>query len=370
MKNWPRLQVLHVLGCFFFISLGWTLVDSAGVPGIAPASAATRLVSTSGMDAGNCMVTPCRTIQFAVDVASPGDTIFALPGTYNENILVTKPDLTLRGSGASSTTISGDATANVVYAFGITSFSIEGFTVRNAGQGGNLPGSAAIHLNPNVSGALGNWIVRGNILQDNGFGIALWNSLGGGNALIENNLISNNHFNGISNDGHPQITIRNNTIVDNGWFGYTEFVGAADNFIVNNIIASNGSAFASSCSECTCATGILVSHIVVGYPFNYYISFNDVFNNAIANYGQNTGSGCIAFVPSPGTGEISADPEFQDAAHRNYRLTIGSPAIDEGTNDNSPAADLDGKTRPIDGDGDGIAAVDMGAFELTVRSFF
>jgi hypothetical protein len=271
----------------------------------------------------------------------------------------------LQGSGASSTTINGNTTADVVYAFGIDSFTIEGFTIRNAGLGGSLSGSAAIHLNPNAAAGVGNWIVRGNILQDNASGIMLRNSLGGGNALIENNLISNNALYGIINNGHPHITIRNNTIVDNGWVGYTEFVGRTDNAVVNNIITSNGFAAASSCPNCPCATGVVVGPVV-----NYYIAFNDVFNNAIADYGQNTGLGagdCPAFVPSPGTGEISVDPEFQDAAHRNYRLTKDSPAVDAGTNDNAPATDLDGKSRPIDGDGDGIAVADMGAVEFSAQ---
>ncbi len=105
----------------------------------------TRFVSTDGIDSGDCLTNPCRTIQFAVDTANPGDVIWVRPGTYNENLMITKPNLTLQGSGASSTIISGDRTANVVTVFGVTSFTIERFTVRNAGKSGTVPGSAAIH---------------------------------------------------------------------------------------------------------------------------------------------------------------------------------------------------------------------------------
>ncbi|MFJ7199249.1 MULTISPECIES: nitrous oxide reductase family maturation protein NosD [unclassified Streptomyces] len=45
-------------------------------------------------------VRPGESIQKAVDAARPGDTVVLLPGTYRESVLVTKPDLTLRGSGS------------------------------------------------------------------------------------------------------------------------------------------------------------------------------------------------------------------------------------------------------------------------------
>jgi nitrous oxidase accessory protein NosD len=45
------------------------------------------------------MVHPGESIQRAVDTAEPGDTIVIAPGTYRESVLVTKADLTLRGSG-------------------------------------------------------------------------------------------------------------------------------------------------------------------------------------------------------------------------------------------------------------------------------
>lgn len=64
-----------------------------------------------------------------------------------------------------------------------------------------------------------------------------------------------------------------------------------------------------------------------------------------------------------GTGNIDADPLFSDAATGNLRLGFGSPAIDAGTDTGCPAADLDGLARPNDGNGDGTATCDMGAYE-------
>ncbi len=66
----------------------------------------------------------------------------------------------------------------------------------------------------------------------------------------------------------------------------------------------------------------------------------------------------------PGEGNIDVDPAF--AMPGDYHLTAGTPCIDAGTNDppgDLPPADLDGRARPRDGDGDSQAVADMGAYE-------
>jgi len=82
---------------------------------------------------------------------------------------------------------------------------------------------------------------------------------------------------------------------------------------------------------------------------------NDVFGNGVNWSG----------LPDPtgADGNISHDPMFVDPSSHNWRLTPGSPCIDTGLSSNLPW-DLDGRPRVSDGDGDGIATEDMGAFEL------
>jgi hypothetical protein len=63
------------------------------------------------------------------------------------------------------------------------------------------------------------------------------------------------------------------------------------------------------------------------------------------------------FVDADGADNIAGTPDD------NLRLGFDSPAIDKGTDSGCPTTDLDNLLRPADGDGNGIATCDMGAFE-------
>lgn len=78
----------------------------------------------------------------------------------------------------------------------------------------------------------------------------------------------------------------------------------------------------------------------------------------------------VAYSCSPNlitglNGNISADPQFINPAANDYRLLATSACIDAGTNAFVlPDMDLDRHPRIIDGDLDGDASVDMGAYEF------
>jgi len=69
--------------------------------------------------------------------------------------------------------------------------------------------------------------------------------------------------------------------------------------------------------------------------------------------------------PYTGTGNFSADPLLADPLGReDFHLRCGSPCIDRGTIESwSPESDIDEDPRPIEGDGDGIASIDVGVDE-------
>jgi len=63
------------------------------------------------------------------------------------------------------------------------------------------------------------------------------------------------------------------------------------------------------------------------------------------------------------THNIDCNPQFTDPDAGDYHLQPTSCCIDAGTNNDAPSKDKDGSSRPGDGNGDGVAICDMGAYE-------
>jgi hypothetical protein len=203
---------------------------------------------------------------------------------------------------------------------------------------------------------------------------------GSGAVLVQRNIVARNVTlgtygcgwgGGIASANYTQATLVDNLIVGNFacFGGGVQWDGTTGrNVWVNNTIADN---------DATYYPGL--------YIFGY--TFNDLYNNIIT-----AASGPAVFCeytqvqhfyandvfssqarPWGGSctdqtgidGNISADPAFVDPAHRDYRLTMTSPALDAGEDSVAqlPPLDLGGNARVFDGDGDGVPRVDMGAFE-------
>jgi predicted outer membrane repeat protein len=85
------------------------------------------------------------------------------------------------------------------------------------------------------------------------------------------------------------------------------------------------------------------------------IRYNDLWMNSVAHY-----SG-VTTEPN----NLSVTPGLRDVANGDYHLQSASALIDAGTVDDAPPFDFEGDVRPIDGNGDGIAAPDIGVDEYS-----
>lgn len=139
-------------------------------------------------------------------------------------------------------------------------------------------------------------------------------------------------------------TFNNNTASSQGSAVYASGFNSSARLIDNIIVSSTG------VNALYCATTYS--------PTSPIVKANDVFVSSGIPYDGSCSS-------LNGTnGNISADPKFRNGGADDYHLLSGSPATDTGISDPSLLpADLDGNPRIQDGDGDGTAVVDMGAYE-------
>ncbi|RJS71792.1 hypothetical protein CW696_04015, partial [ANME-2 cluster archaeon] len=193
------------------------------------------------------------TIQDAVNASLLGDTIIVHAGTYEENVMISTPTLTLQGEDRDVVTVTAaDPTGNVFCVNYVDYVSISGFTVTGGNYGINI-GSEADHCNisdnnvsNNRNGILLEYsncytVIRNNIVKSNagnfGYGINLQYQQDAHNTITGNDISDNEY-------GIHMFWSSNNTItcnrVHNNSCGFYLTGGSINNTIENNNIIANG----------------------------------------------------------------------------------------------------------------------------------
>ncbi|MBN1489457.1 MAG: right-handed parallel beta-helix repeat-containing protein [Phycisphaerae bacterium] len=232
---------------------------------------------------------------------------------------------------------------------------------------------------------IANNTITGNTANYSGGGIYCWSS----SPMIANNTITGNTATGIYGGGggiyceRSSSRIANNMITGNTatgygggiWSSYDSSPMIANNTITGNNAGSGGGIYCKSSSPTIANTIVAfnssgISNTETGTPI---LRHNCVFGNAEYDYSGITD-------PTGTDGNLSADPLFvrtpdagpdgvwgtTDDDHGDLHLKAGSPCVDGGDNTLVPVGavnDRDGHPRIADGDGNGSAVVDMGAYE-------
>jgi parallel beta-helix repeat protein len=288
-------------------------------------------------------------------------------------------------------TINGN---NAAYGGGMYLYYCSPILVHNAITGNSATGSGGGLCLDYSSPTLENHTITGNSAQRHGGGLLLsgcasalvHNAISGNSATesgggmylssssptIANNTITGNSAasgGGVSVDSYASPTIANNTVNGNSatsggglYVGFHASPTVANNTFTGNSASSGGGLYMGSYASSMTLTNTIVAFNSSGIfripgSSTATLRHNCVYGNTAYNYSGITD-------PTGTSGNISVDPLLADLAHGNARLQAESPCVDAGSNgDVWSDFDVDGHARILDGDGDGTAVVDIGAYE-------
>jgi hypothetical protein len=380
-------------------------------------------MSGSDTNSGRTPGRAYRTIQKAISEArSAGYTIHVGPGTYAESLVI--------GTGAGAAAVSGTASdpsrlvadtsgaetgddpgpvvisgnsgsiATGLLISGRSHWHVEGFrftghsSIAVRASGGmslidcvvDVPPQYGVYTTGNASSAVLDCVF--NFDARSGHTLVMQLTNGGSSTLrIENNRMHNSGTDylattygsvvptsmsaahtwryGIyaygSNNPTGSISIRNNIISDKyvGIYGTSSSSGPL--VISNNTV--------TGCSfplySVGAPSGSVISNNLLSR--NYYGLWGDGLSpvRALCEHACTYDMQRLARRNEP-SDLITTDPGLADPALGVFALVAGSDCIDAGVLDGAPLTDIEGGVRPSDGDGDGLAACDLGAMEQVV----
>jgi len=326
---------------------------------------------------------PVKSIERALQLVKNGGKILLADGIYSgsKNLVAIRKDVTLKSLRGASNCIIDCGGGEGFYVQGKVIF--EGLTIRNAVNKDWMDGAAITAFEyleivgcvfENNKGALPT--PRGGAIYA-GKGVTIVDSVffnnsadAGSAALVEGG----------------KLVVKNSIFYDNSGAALCTYVDAD---IVNCLFYNNSGGIEDLFGEIVITNCTFIDSRLYTAPFTKG-KFN--INNSIL---WSTG-GCVLYVDSTSLATIeyscipdsqtnpnrfggdvgniwisvssiqTSDPEFVDPANNDFHLKSTSPCIDAGDNSLVPTdvdKDLDGKPRIVDGNNDGTATVDIGAYE-------
>jgi parallel beta-helix repeat protein len=245
---------------------------------------------------------------------------------------------------------------------------VKGNTIQKNSQKGCTGGEGGAVT---IGGGQGAMFIGNRVIGNQG-GFSL---VSASNPLIQDNIIAGNTGYGLStaNDSNP-IVVQNLIYGNGGFFGGGVYLapsyGTAASILVSNTIVDNMNTSTGMGTDLY-TTGFISSSQIINNIFASTTGTNSVYcdpsydkNSPIFQFNDSYSSGtaiegtCTSEIGLDGN--LSADPGFKNPTKHNYRLAIGSPLINAGTNSapDLPSQDIAGKPRIVGG------TVDIGAYEF------
>lgn len=332
-------------------------------------------VSGSDSNDGLSAETAFASIQKAIDSAAWGDRILVGDGVYGA-ITTTNQLLTIESvNGADVTIIDGRGTTRAAE-FGsgsgsavLTNTFLRGFTIRNGyaeyGGGGIVYGTAEACIVENNTAEMGagSW---GGIRKDCAFWNNSANSEGGAMyyGIAEGCVFSGNNA---QYGGAMSYTKAHRCIVsgNSAYLGGAGWYATASNcvFTANAASGGGGVGWYGTYGHCT----FYANHAECGGALYRGTAANCIFADNTADYANDTYQANVSYSlasgiignQGDGTGVVSGDPLFVNAASGDFRLNEASPCVNAGNPDYASLdTDFGGNPRVRDG------RTDMGAFEV------